>query len=126
MDNELKEKINEINVENIIWIIYIGIILLSWYSNSLEKKYYVKKDIKAKEEYRLVMIIIFAILLVIYIYFLFSSIKTIKNLKANSSSKKKELALLSLIASLLIAISGIILLYIAHVDNDIDVEIAFN
>ena len=36
MNNEWFERLKEINIENFIWIIYIGVILLSWYSNSLE------------------------------------------------------------------------------------------
>ena len=40
--------------------------------------------------------------------------------------KKKELITLSFIASLLIAISGFIFLYIAINDEDINVELAFN
>ena len=42
------------------------------------------------------------------------------------SNKKKNLTVLSLIGSLLIVISGIIFLHIAIMDEDIDVEIAFN
>lgn len=35
--NDRIDRLNDIRIENFIWIIYIGIILLSWYSNYKEK-----------------------------------------------------------------------------------------
>ena len=63
---------------------------------------------------------------IVYFYFLNDSYKSINNYKSNDSKKKKDLNNLSFVASLLICISGIILLYIAINDNDLDVELAFN
>lgn len=125
MNNKL-DKLKEIDIENIIWLIYIGIIILSWYSNSLEKDYFLTNNIISKEKYRKIIILIFTILIIIYIYFFKSSLDDIYNLKETDSFKKRKLTELSAIASLLIVISGIILLYIAYTDQDIDVEIAFN
>lgn len=36
-DYEKKEKLKDIEIENNIWIIYIVIIILSWYANYKEK-----------------------------------------------------------------------------------------
>ena len=44
----------------------------------------------------------------------------------NDSEKKKRLLYLSFLASLLIFISGIIFLYIAISDTDLNVELSFN
>ena len=126
MNNELKEKLKEIEIENYIWIIYIFIIFLSWYSNSLEKEYFINKNINSKNEYRKILIFIFSILCIIYFYFLYDSKKSVDNLKYNDSISKIELTKLSYIASLLIFISGIIFLYIAIKDEDLNVELAFN
>ena len=123
---QINKKIKEINTEDMIWIVYIGIIILSFISNSLEKKYYINNDIESKEKYQKIMIVIFSVLLIVYIYFLKSSVESIKNLKSSDSKKKKELVYLSFFASLLIAISGVIFLYIAIVDSNLDVELAFN
>ena len=125
MNNKL-DKLKEIDIENIIWLIYIGIIILSWYSNSLEKDYFLTNNIISKEKYQKIIILIFTILVIIYIYFFKSSLDDIYNLKETDSLKKRKLTELSTIASLLIVISGIIFLYIAYTDQDIDVEIAFN
>lgn len=123
---ELNNKLKEINIENMIWVLYIGIIILSYYSNYLEKKYFINKDIKSKEEYRKIIIIIFSILVIVYFYFLNDSYQGIKELNINDSKKKKDLVYLSFIASLLIFISGIIFLYIAIEDEELNVELAFN
>ena len=124
--NELNDKLKELNIEDFIWVIYIGIILLSWYSNSLERKYYINNDNISKEEYRKIIIFIFSILIIVYLYFLKGSYDDVINIKITDSNKKKELLYLSFIASLLIAISGIIFLYIAINDEDLNVELAFN
>jgi len=123
---ELDDKLKEIDTENFIWVIYIGIIILSWYSNSLEKKYFIYNDIDSKNKYRMIMIIIFITLVVIYAYFLNGAFKDIKNIDFNHINKNDYLKILSFIASLLVFISGIIYLYILYNDNDIGVEIAFN
>ena len=72
------------------------------------------------------MIFIFSILIIVYLYFVKDSLDDYKNLKENDSLKKKKLVTLSLIGSLLIALSGIIFLYIAYQDEELDVELAFN
>ena len=123
---ELNNKLKEIEIENNIWIIYIGIIILSWYSNSLEKQYFINNDLIAKEKYRKIIILIFSILVIVYIYFFKGSLDDIYELKPTDSRNKIKLTRLSALASLLIVISGLIFLYIAYTDQDLNVEIAFN
>lgn len=126
MNSDLDSKLKSIDTEDLIWVVYLGIIIFSWYSNSLERKYFIFNDLKSKGKYRDTLIIIFSILLVVYTYFLKSSIRDIKNIKPYDSLKKKRLVYLSFYASLLITISGFLLLYIAYNDDSVDVEIAFN
>lgn len=124
--NEKIERLKDIKTENQIWVIYIGIILLSWYANSKEKKYILYKDEKSKKEYQNLMILIFSILVIAYYYFAKDSLKDYKKLTPFDSKKKKHLTTASLIASIFILVSGLILLGIAITDEDIDIEIAFN
>ena len=124
--NEIEERLKQLKIEDFIWLIYIGIIFLSWYSNSLEKKYFVCNDLESKEKYHNIIILIFSILIIVYLYFLKDSYDSLKELKPNDSDKKKNLTYLSFIGSLLIAISGFIFLYIALEDQDLNVELAFN
>ncbi len=122
----MNSKLKELEIEEFIWIVYIGIIILSFYSNNLEKKYFLYNDQISKEKYRKIMILIFSILIVVYFYFFKDSYDSLKNLNCYDSFKKKKLNKLSFIASTFILISGIIYLYIAYQDTDIDVELAFN
>lgn len=123
---DLSEKLRQLKTEEIVWIVYIGIIILSFYSNTLERKYFIYNDVSCKEKYRKTLIFIFSILVIIYLYFLESAYTEVKNIKVTDSLEKKNLVYLSFFASLLIAISGAIFLYIAISDEELNVEIAFN
>ena len=123
---EIKNKISQLNIEDFIWIIYLLIIIMSYYSNHLERNYYLTNNMNNKDRYRKIMVIIFSILIVVYVYFLKSSVNDLNKLKPTDSLKKKQLVTLSFLASLFIAISGFIFLYIALVDDDLNVELAFN
>ena len=124
--DEIDRKLKQIKIEDFIWLIYIGIIIMSWYSNNLEKQYFLYNDLISKEKYRKVMIFIFSILIIIYLYFLKDSYDDLKSLKPFDSNKKKKLISISFLGSLAIVISGFIFLYIAINDEELDVELAFN
>lgn len=125
-NEELRNKLRQLNIEDFIWLVYIGIIILSWYSNSLERKYFLYNDHQSKEKYREIMILIFSILIVVYVYFLKDAFDDLRNLKPTDPYKKRRLVILSFIGSLMIAISGFIFLYIALIDEELNVELAFN
>ena len=125
MDDKL-DRLREIKIENLVWIIYIGIMILSWYANSKETKFILYDDEKAKKEYQNIMILIFTILVIIYCYFTKDSYDDLKKLNESDSEKKKILHLVSFIGSFLVLISGFIFLGIVIVDDEIDTEIAFN
>lgn len=125
MEDKL-DKLKEIKDENIVLIIYIGIIILSYYANSKEVKYILYNDEKSRRKYQNTMILIFTILIIIYYHFTKSSYENIKKLNINDSEKKKILTFASYIGAILVLISGIIFLTIAVLDEEIEVEIAFN
>ena len=124
--NDKLARLNDIKIENFIWIIYIGIIILSWYANYKEKYYLLYNDQKSKREYRNLLILIFSFLIVVYFYFTKEGYEDIKNLNIYDSLRKRKLTYASFVGSVLILISGFIFLTIAILDEDIDVEIAFN
>lgn len=124
--NDKLDRLKDIKVENFIWIIYIGIIVLSYIANSKEKNFILTNNEDSKHEYQILMITIFTILLFIYYYFVTDSIKDVKSLKNDDDLKKVLLNYASLIGSIFILISGIIFLLIAILDDNIDTEIAFN
>ena len=122
----MEDRLREIDEENVIWIIYLGIIALSYYANYKEVKYLMTNNQKKKEESRKWMIMIFTILVIVYFHFNKGSYDSINKLVDTDTEKKKTLTYASFIASLLVLISGILFLTIIILDEDIDVEIAFN
>lgn len=118
------ERIKKIEIENHIWIIYIGIIFLSFLGNSYEKNYFLTNNQNCKETYRKLNILVFTILVLVYSYFENDAIKSFKN--KNKSIKQHKYDTLSLIATTFVFISGLIFLYILIVDEDLLEEIAFN
>ena len=122
----IDEKLKQLKIEDFIWVIYIGIIFFSWYSNSLERDYYINNNLESKKKYREIITSIFIVLVIVYFYFLQDAYNSLKNIKETDSNKKKNLLFLSFIASLLIFISGLIFLYISIKDEDLNVELAFN
>ena len=123
---EIEERLKQINIEDYIWLIYIGIIFFSWYSNYLERDSLINNNKHSKSKYRTIIISIFSVLVVVYYYFFKSSLEDLKEIKPTDKKKKKQLVYLSFIASLLILISGLIFLYIAIYDKDNSIELAFN
>ncbi len=120
------EIIKEIETENFVWIIYLFIIGLSFLANKFEKDYYINGNIDDKEKYRIINIFIFSVVLVIYIYFFKENIKSVNKLNCNDSYEKIMFNKLNLLATSLIVIAGIIYLYIAIKDKNLETEIAFN
>ena len=125
MNNEIKERLKDLKIEELIWIVYLGIIFLSFYSNSLERDYFINNNEESKDKYRKIMILIFSILVIVYLYFFNDSYKDLKDIDSYDDGKKQKV-LLSFIASSFILISGIIFLYLAVEDQNLDVELAFN
>lgn len=126
MSEELSKKLEELKIEDFIWLIYIVIIGLSYISNYFERNYFLFNDIVSKDKYRKITVFIFSVLVVIYFYFFIGSYEDYINLSIFDSDKKRKLSFLSLLSSLLVFISGLIFLYIAYNDDNLDVEIAFN
>lgn len=123
---EINNRLKQIKIEDYIWLIYIGIIFLSWYSNNLERDYLINNNEISKEKYHNILVFIFLVLLIIYLYFFKGSLDDFLNLKFSDSEKKKELVTLAFIGMGLFVVGGIIFLYIALEDKNLDVELAFN
>lgn len=123
---ERKELLKKIKAENIVWIIYFALIALCLYGNKIEKHYVIYQDSYSKNKYRQITIFIFIVAIAVYLYFFCDSYQDVIHLKETDPQKKKDLNKLSFLGSTLILLSGIIFLYIAIVDTDLDVEVAFN
>ena len=124
MNKDIEKRIQQINIENHVWVIYLIIIIFSFISNKLEKDYFINHNHNSKEQYRKLNIVIFSTITIIYLYYVKESYEAVK--EKNKSETLKKYDNLSFIASIMILISGLIFLYIAIDDKDIEEEIAFN
>jgi len=124
MNDNIKKRIQQIQNENYIWIIYLFIIGFSFYANDLEKNYFLTNNQKNKVLYRKINASIFIVLIFIYAYFEKDSITSLLN--KEKTKKQKQLDTLSFIATTAVLISGFIFLYIILEDNNLEEEIAFN
>lgn len=123
---EKDEILKTIKIENMVWVLYLVLIGLSFYANKQEEKYYLFKDEAAKSKYRTTNIIVFFLALLVYIYFFNDNYKSICKLDKTASNNKIFLENINFFATLLILIAGTIFLFIAIFDEELETEIAFN
>lgn len=124
MDNELNKRLKQIEVEDFVFLIFIILIILAYYANVLERDYFINKNEEAKEGYYNMQIVIFFITVVISAYYFYQSYLELNSLKYVEYSKRKEYAYLSFIGSGAVLVAGLIFLYIAITDKEIEAEIA--
>ena len=124
MDSELKKRINEINTENVVFLIFIILIIMSYVANSFEKKYFLYSDNSYKKIYYYIQVVIFFVVVSVNLYYVYISYLEVANLSRCSSYKKIKYAYLDYYASIFALIAGLILLYVAIDDVDIDTEIS--
>lgn len=122
MDNELYERLKLISIEDVILGIFIILVILSMIANKIERKALIDKDLVDMEKYYYLQIFIFGVVVIINIYFIFNSYSEIIHLKEEETDTKKKFAYLSFVASLAALLAGVILLYIAIVDKDLEAE----
>lgn len=116
-------EINRLHEEDFIWFIYFFIIAFYLYSNFLEEKYLKNKNEKDRIKFRKINEIVNIIVFIIYLLFLFMNMDRIKELDKNCSHRKKKVAYLSMLVSILFVIAGLISLYLAFESDKIDNEI---
>ena len=110
MNKSVSGQIDNIEKENIIWLIYLFIIGANFISNYFEEKYLYNMDDNYRKIFRYINILVLFIALCIYIY---TTYVTYKNTKKDSQTYRKLL----LLASICILIGGAIYLYVEIFKN---------
>ena len=124
MNENTDRRLEQIKIENYIWIVYLIIIGLSYLSNYFEKDFFLNNNLESKNIYRKINILIFTMLILIYAYF---EKDAINNFKEKDKSKTKEkYDTLILIGTTAVLLSGAIFLYIVLTDENLETEIAFS
>ena len=117
-------KLQRINTEDFIWVIYFFIALFAIISDTYEKKFLINNDKKAQKIYKTINITIFIVALFIYVYFVFINYQDVNELKREASKKEVLNQHLSLISALLFLVGGAIALYVELTGDVPDVELA--
>ena len=107
-----EDRVKTLSVENLVWIIYAIFAIAGIHANNLEIEYIKNRSQKNKRKYKLINIIILLIAIIINIYFL----NIIYNRYKNSKNKTNFLTLL---ASLMIFIAGLTLLYVEITGDEV-------
>ena len=116
----MNKKMQEIEIENFIIVIYSILLLIYLYANTIEVEYLKYQNKADKEKYRLLLYIVFGITFIIALYY---TIVGINNLKEPSNKEMHKLKELSVTANVLIVFATIIYLYIIYKDEDLILEV---
>lgn len=118
------KKLKQIDVDISILYIYLFIAILFYYAKKCEKMYIQNGSIFAKEKYRQLLVIVFSVAVVICLYYFIINYNNLYKQNFNNF-KIKRLTMLSFLGSLFLLLSGIIFLYIAFTDTEMDVDLSF-
>ena len=117
-------RLQRLNNENKIWIIYFFIAAFALLANSYEKDFLLKRNINNYQKEKTIHIVIFLVAFFIYLYFVLIFTEDLNNMEKNFNNAKYRNTFLQLIAALLFLIGGAIYLVHEVLNNEID-EIGF-
>lgn len=110
MNKEIEEYINRLKLEDVIWYIYIVLVILNLISNKYEARYVICNKLEDRNTFRTINIFVFTVALFIYAFFLIRNLKY--NSNRNNDKTRWKINDLSLISSVIFLICGIVNLYI--------------
>ena len=117
-------RLQRLNSENKIWIIYFFIAAFALLANHYEKDFLLKRNINDYQKEKTIHIVIFLVAFFIYLYFVLVITKDLTNMEKNFNNARYRQALLKLVAAILFLIGGAIYLIQEVSTNEIE-EIGF-
>ena len=117
-------RLQRLNSENKIWIIYFFIAAFALLANHYEKDFLLKRNINDYQKEKTIHIVIFLVAFFIYLYFVLVFTEDLNNMEKNFNNAKYRNTFLQLIAALLFLIGGAIYLVQEVLNNEIE-EIGF-
>lgn len=115
---EIEEKLKRLRNEDFIWIVYFFIVIFALFSNQLDRRYLLNKDIESYRREKTINIAIFFVAFFIYLYFVLLLTEDLGAMKKNFKNKKYRATFIQLIAALLFLIGGAIYLINEISNND--------
>jgi len=105
MNNNLEEKLKNIDEEDFIWFIFIILFILKMYSNKVEREYRINKDENCRKRYHEINEFTYIVAIAIAIYYIYKN--------WNTDNRK-----VSIITNVLSIIGLLIFAYIEITSND--------
>ena len=118
-------KLQRLNSENKIWIIYFFIAAFAILANNYEKDFLTNKNLKSYQIEKTMHIVIFLVAFFIYLYFVLVITKDLTNMEKNFNNTKYRNTFLQLIAALLFLVGGAVYLVLEVTTSETE-EIGFN
>lgn len=107
--NDVISKIEELEFEKILWLIFIFISALNIYGDNLEELFFKENDIQSENLSKTIFIFTISISLLIYLYFVY---RNYNNYKKDQENKiNTNLDLIRLAGSILIVVGVVFILY---------------
>ena len=116
--NNFAKQLTRVKDENVIWIIYLFVIIFNFISNKYERDYLMYKNIKDKRIYKTINKTLVIVLFLLYLYFLGLSIEDFKDLNNKSTIKEINDTKLSVITNILFLVGGAIVIYLTYTGAD--------
>lgn len=123
MDKVLKT-LQEIQIEDWIWIIYLFLSAFALVSNFFEKDYLLNRNKTSKKAFKTINIAVFIIVFFIYLYFVLLTYSRFKERQQQTTIKSMIVTNANFIAASLFLIGGILYLFTEIIsDDETDVDI---
>lgn len=118
-------RLERLNSENKIWIIYFFIAAFAILANNYEKDFLTNKNLKSYQIEKTMHIVVFLVAFFIYLYFVLVITKDLTNMEKNFNNTKYRNTFLQLIAALLFLVGGAVYLVLEVTTSETE-EIGFN
>ena len=116
----IKDDLQELRIEDFIWIIYAFIVIAALVSNALERAFLVSKRPQLRRKFKTINITIFFVTFIIYFYFVLLSFRKLKNAQRCGSVKEIFLNHANYLAACFFLVGGCIYLFTEISSNSFD------
>ena len=122
--NKVLKTLEEVRIEDWIWIIYLFLASFALIANFFEKDYLINGNKTSKKTFKTINIAIFIVVFFIYLYFVLLTYSRFKERENHTSIKSMIVTNANFIAATLFLIGGIIYIFTEIIsDNETDVDI---
>ncbi len=121
--NEIKEQLNELKIEDYIWIIFIFVSIVAIVSDHFERNWLLTKNKKDYHTYKTINVTLLTISFLVYFYFVLLSYKKYKQTAHKRSVKELFFSEVNLFAASLFLIGGLLNIYTEVKSNVGDADI---